>query len=496
MIELGAYLPDLPDMNNPGATVAKNVLPSAKGYLPWPSQLAFSDALTARCRGAFYAKDKDGNVYVYAGDATKLYALSADAWSNVSQGGGADAYSLDDEETWEFVKWGEKIIAVSGVNTDTAIADTNDIQIITMGGANFADLSGSPPQARHIAVVRDFVVVGNTWDSSDGLVPNRVRWCGINDETTWAVSATTQADYQDIYGGGWVQRITGGEYGLVFMEGAIWRMSYVGSPIVWQFDEILPGRGTPCPGSVAQIGDKVFFLSQEGFEVVVNGSSAQPIGAQRIDRTFFNDFDATYFHRVTATVDPYNRRVFWAYPGSGSVGGQPNKVLCYDWSADRWSYSEQDVQALFVAATTGYTMDGLDSVDSNLDNIAETLDSRAWMGGAAQIGVFDSSNNLALWTGSNMSGVVETAEAEITPGQRSMIIGVRPLVDGGATTVQVGCRDRQQDAYSWSSAASVNANGIARMRKTARYHRLRLNVSGAFTHAHGVDVEAYPSGYR
>ena len=61
MIEFGSYMPDLPTHANPGATVAKNVLPAIKSYLPWPAQSEFSDALTARCRGAFYAKDKSGN---------------------------------------------------------------------------------------------------------------------------------------------------------------------------------------------------------------------------------------------------------------------------------------------------------------------------------------------------------------------------------------------------------------------------------------------------
>ena len=32
MIPLGEWLPDQPALNNPGATVAKNVTPAARGY--------------------------------------------------------------------------------------------------------------------------------------------------------------------------------------------------------------------------------------------------------------------------------------------------------------------------------------------------------------------------------------------------------------------------------------------------------------------------------
>lgn len=497
MIPFGDYLPDLPDLRNPGATIANNVLPAIKSYRPWPQNVVFSNnALTARCRGAFFAKSSDGVIHIYAGDATTLYEISDGDWGNVSQGGGADAYTLADEETWEFTKFKEEIVAVSGVNADTAIPGTNDIQTITMGGANFADLGGSPPQARHVATVRDFIVVGNTWDGSDGLVANRIRWSGKGNEATWAVSASTQADFEDSLNGGWCQRIMGGEYGVIFMENAIYRMTYIGSPIVWQFDGVEPGRGCIAPGSCAQWGNRVFYLSADGFSMIENGTAITHIGANKVNRTFFNDYNAAYFHRLSASIDPNEQRVFWLYAGSASPGGQPNRVLCYDWSADRWASGDQAAEFFFVAATTGYTMDGLDAVNTNLDLIEESLDSRVWMGGAEQVGIFDGDNKLAFWSGTPRAGTVETLEFEASQGQRSMLKATRPIVDGGTTTVQTGYRNRQQDTYSWLPADTVNSNGRTTSRKTARYHRLRCNISGEFEHAEGVDVDARPAGWR
>lgn len=496
MIPFGEWLPDLPDHNNPGSTVATNVLPALRSYRPWPGNSVFSDALTARCRGAFFAKSADGVIHIYAGDAAVLYELTDGSFGNVSQGGGADAYLLADDETWEFTKFKEKVIAVSGVNADTAIPGTNDPQIITMGGPNFADLGGTPPQARHVATVRDFIVMGNTWDGSDGLVANRIRWSGKGNEATWAVDPATQADFEDSLNGGWVQRITGGEYGVIFMENAIYRMTYIGSPVVWQFDGVEPGRGCIAPGSVAQWGNRVFYLSADGFNAIENGTTITHIGANKVNRTFFSDYNATHFARLSASIDPNEQRVFWMYPGSGSSGGKPNKALCYDWSADRWSLGEQEAEWIFVAATTGYTMDGLDAVNTNLDLIEESLDSRVWMGGAEQVGIFDTDNNLAFWSGATRAATVETTEFEANPGQRSMLKAVRPIVDGGATTTQTGYRDRQQDTYSWLPAATVNANGRSTQRKVARYHRVRCNLSGAFEHAEGIDIEARPAGWR
>lgn len=495
MIPFGEYLPDLPDLQNPGATIAKNVFPAIRSYTPWPSYSAFANALDAYCRGFSYVTDKSGNSYNFAGDVNKLYSLANDTFSDVSKAG-SPAYSLATEETWEFAKFGETLVACSGVNG----AATNNIQAITLGGANFADLSGSPPQARHIATVRDFVVVGNTWDSTDGLVPNRVRWSGFGDETTWAVSAATQADLQDLYSAvpnvGGVQRIIGGEYGIVFQERSIWRMSYVGSPLVWQFDEILPGTGTPCPGSVVRKGNKIYFISQDGFDVIINGSQHQHIGANKIDETFYDDFDSTYWYRVSAAQDTNSHRIFWAYPGEANSGGCPNKVICYDEESNRFTTSDQDIELITIAATGGYTLDGLDSVSSSLDALTESLDSRVWQAGQQEIAVFDENNKLGFWSGANLAGTVETTEAEINQGARTMLTAIRPAVDGGTTTVQVGTRNRQQDAYSWTPASSINANGEATLRKTARYHRIRCNLSGDFEHAQGIDVDSRFAGRR
>ena len=77
IIPFGEYLPDLPALGNPGATVAKNVIPHLAGYKPLSSLVTFSGALTARCQGAFSAIDTAGVTNVYAGDATSLYRLTA-----------------------------------------------------------------------------------------------------------------------------------------------------------------------------------------------------------------------------------------------------------------------------------------------------------------------------------------------------------------------------------------------------------------------------------
>tara|TARA_R110000772_G_scaffold4094_9_gene14496 strand:+ start:472 stop:1935 length:1464 start_codon:yes stop_codon:yes gene_type:complete len=487
MIPFAEWMPDIPAFNNPGATVAKNVLPAAIGYSPFPTAQVYSDALTAYCRGAFLAKDKAGAVYVYAGDATKLKILADAVWTDRTRA--ADPYVTAAGVNWGFVKWDETVIATNF---------SDEIQVITLGGANFANLAGSPPQAKHIAVARNFVILGNINDvGGDGLVPNRVHWSGLNNPETWTSSATTQADYEDLKGGGGnVQRVFGGEYAVVFQETTIWRMSYVGTPAIWQFDETAPGTGLLAPGLAAQEGDSIYFLSPRGFSVIKDGSSVSSIGNSKVDRFVLDDIDTADLSKCSAVVDSKTHRVYFTYPGSGAIDGLPNRMVVYDYTIQKWSYSEQDIQQLFIAATTGYTLDGLDSISTNIDSFTVSFDSSEWTGGRGQIAAFNSSNQMVFYTGTPMTATVETSEVQLTPQKRTLLTAVRPLVDGGSQTVQSGTRDLQTSSTTWTTARTPTTSGRANIRDNARYHRFRVNLSGEWTNAQGVEPEGAAAGWR
>ena len=115
---------------------------------------------------------------------------------------------------------------------------------------------------------------------------------GINNAETWTPSQATQADFQDLPDGGYVMGLVGGEYGVVFQERSIKRMTYVGVPLVFQFDEVARGIGTPAEGSVARYEDMAFFLSDEGFYVLSGAQQLRGIGQNKIDRYFWNDVNS------------------------------------------------------------------------------------------------------------------------------------------------------------------------------------------------------------
>ena len=498
MIPLGEYLPDQPDFQNPGSSMMLNVLPrTASSYGPAPQASATTGALNARCQGAVFVRDAASNVWGFAGDTSKLYknVSGSSAWTDISKGGG---YSTPTDERWAFTLYGERVIATNWFNP---------IQSFVMNSSSaFADLASAAPKARYMAIVRDWLMVGNTYDSVSGSVPQRVWWAAIDDPTNWptpgsATAAQLQSDYNDLAGeGGWIQGIVGtlsGADAVIFQEKVLWRAMYVGPPVIFSFTKVEGARGTPAPGSIVVVGGVVYYLADDGF-YAFDGLQSVPIGHGKVDQTFWGEVNKSYLFRVTSAVDPVNKIIYWAYPGPQASAGTPNRILAYNYGLGRWSKIEQTLEIMARALATGYTLDQLDSFGT-LETLAFSLDSRAWTGGALNLACFDTDHKLSLFAGSPLAATMDSSEANLNDRRKAHISRVWPMVDTSAAQITIGSRDRLADAVSWGSAVSMTSTtGSCPVRNTAMFHRARITIPAGTTwnHAQGIQVDARPAGAR
>jgi len=491
IIPFKGWMPDRSELGNPGETNATNVIPFSDGYRPMKAINARSQALTARCQGAVASRNSEGVVFTYAGDATKLYELTvAETVSDVSKSGG---YSTSPDGQWEGVDFGGEIIMT---NFD------NEIQKKTVGAAgNFSNALTSDQtfKAKHLGVNGDFLVFGYTSDETDGEKPNRVRWLGINSTSDAEISATTQADYQDLPEGGAVRRIVGGrDYALVVQENLIRRMQYRGSPTVFRIYPIDRMRGTVLPGSVVGHGKRVAFYSEDGFMMNFGSGESQPIGSERVDKFFKDNFDKVYFSRMFSAIDPVNKLFMWSFPGeSQSTAGEPNRIWIYHWVTDRWSEAEIDLQLVFSAFQPGKTLEDLDDISSTLAGLPFPLGSRAWAEGGLVLGGFNSSNVFSLFDGANLAATVETGEKQLFRNQRGQVNGIRPIANGGTITCAASTRDLQTASASFGSSSSINSDGVCPVTEEGRYHKIRLSIAagGTWDYAQGVEIDAVPTGF-
>lgn len=482
VIRFQDWAPDASDLGSLGNTTVTNALPSADSYQPMPSLSIISTALDARPRGALEAFDKDNVSFQYAGDAGKLYEFDGGTvtWTDVSKL--ATTYATGDEEIWNFVRWENKVLAVNW---------NDNPQQITMDAANFSDLT-TVLKARNIAVVREFVVLSNTFDSTDGNVPNRVRWSAIGDETDFTVSPVTLSDFRDLTTGGPIRKIVGGSVGIIISDKSIFRMDFVGAPTVFTIEEVQENVGSPAAGSITNIGSDVYLLSQKGFlEITGNGTGINPIGAGKVDKFFLEDFDSEFFHRMSSMADPTANRVLWAYPGSGNTAGRPNKIIGYDRTFGKWFLITEDVE--FILNTKGLptSLDELDNIGfPNIDTMTVSLDSNQFKFQSSQFAAFDEDFKLGLFRGLNKTATLLTGEVELIPDSVTQLNAFRPLVSEGTVTAKVGKRSRQSDAVTFSASLTQTSSGRFTKRASARYHQFELTVTGdSWTDAIGVQID-------
>lgn len=500
VLPVAEYKPDLPDVPGDGSNIISGVYPRTSlsyGAILGPQPVY--NALNARCQGAVAFRDITGNVHAFAGDASNLYTIQTGAWANISRS--PASYSIDTSGQWQFVYFNNNVIAT----------DYNDpLQSFNMGtGTAFADIPDAP-RGRYIAVVKNaFVLLGDTFDASNGAMPQRLQWCDAGNAMSWSTPGTTRAaQYQAgsavLFGaGGRIQGFASdlvNADAIVFQEFSVKRMMYVGPPDIFSLLPVENARGCAAPNSIVVSGGYAYYLGQDGFYAFDGGQSV-PIGFDKIDKTVLADLDLSYVDRVVGCADPVNRLIWWAYPGAGNSGGNPNRLLIYNFMLNRWSLAEQECETITKMLSIGYTLDELYTVlGYSLDTLPAPLDSSIWTGGRMQMGLFGTNHKLHFLTGLPLEAIVETQEMEPIPGRRVMVKNARPNIDGLNTVcnVRIGTRDRLQAAVSYGSPSIINALGLCPGRKSGRYVRAKfsMNSNTSWTNISGIELEIVPQGVR
>jgi hypothetical protein len=596
------WLPDQPSVSK-SVREALNVVPVLNGYTYINSAANYSAAASENLNNVFAGKF-GGTVTVFAGGGTKLFKLDNSDLSldDVSSG----TYSGNNR--WQFVQFGQNMLATNGTQriqrwtlgsstafyqSSTYVSGTytrsgttvtatitahgltagetyevditsgdgtdgeyviavTDANTITYTDTNSGTTSGNinvftsvAPIAKHLTVIRDFVVGAYI---EAGTYPNRVQWSDVNDPAYWNSDGASLADFQDIEDGGDITGITGGEFGVVLLENAIIRMSFVGSPNIFQFDVIARGVGCIEGGSVTQYAGVTYFLGADGF-YACDGQQVIRIGAEKVNRYFFTNANIGDIDSISASIDPERNVVIWNY--SNVSGGR--SLIIYNYQTQKWSEAETDVDYLSTLASTGVSLDSMDTaynvtagsfvtgqyytirevgttdftligavantvgvlfqatgagtgtgvaIDQaaattglvSLDALSASLDDRIWKGGKFIFGgVRD--DRIIVFTGIRKTATLTTNDIEL--GYNTLVNLIRPSVDNGSADVQIASRRELNDTITFSTAVSANSEGRVGLRSHGRYHRVSITPTGAnWTLAIGLDLDFNQAGSR
>ena len=474
-VTFGEWMPDQSGISG-SLTDAKNVVSQAIGYGPFPTPVALSNAASENLTSLYAAKAPDGNTVLFAAGASKIYTVGGSGTlTQVNTG-----LTTGSNDRVRFTQFGKNVIICN---------NADKLKSWVLGtSSTFADVASNAPIAKYITVVRDFVVVANTYESS-AQQQYRVRWSAINDETDWTENVNTQSDYQDIPDGGQIMGIRGGEFGLVLLERSIHRMTYVGTPFIFQFDNISRGKGCMVAGSIAQYQGITFFLSDDGF-YMCDGQQVIPIGAEKVDRFFLTDASETDYKTMSAAIDPVRKLVIWNYKSVDAT----RKLMIYNFQTKKWTYGDAGTDYLGEASSGALTLEELDAVSSSIDAMTTSLDSLLYIGGKYFLGG-TYGTKVYSFTGSSLTGNISTGDIDV--GANSVVTLARPIVDNGSASLSVASRKLLNQSVTYGTSTAADSDNRVSLRSAGRYHRINLIPTGAaWKTAVGVDVDVVPQGVR
>ena len=470
---------DPPFYTHPGRMNDISSIEALEDIIPGPAKAALprrtlsaitTPALTGKALGCASFRRVDGDDMVFAGDATKLYraystVTATFTFSDVSRAAG---YSTATGETWEFVEFkagpsGSFVIATNFSDPVQRYVNSSRPSV----SASFANLitSSSKPKARHLGIIGQFLVLGNINEAASATAsyaPSRVHWSAFGAPASFTPLASTQCDYEDLTTGGAVQKITSGtEYGLVFQERQVQVMRYVGGTTIFDFSPMDYAPGTPVPNSVIAYGGSVYYISTEGF-MALQGLQLKRIGNDIVDKWFWTNVEQTRFYEVSATVDPINKLIMWAFPVD--TAGYAKYIYAYNFVDGRWSRWNSAIETLAL--------------------IRRGTSSEKCI-------AFDTAHKLATFTGDVVTAAIRTNALQPVPGRRWQCNGIRMLMDhsgppgnnptgvtptGTATFLSM---DSPMPATTPTSSTAVNIrpDNYFPMRAAGRFISFSINIS-------------------
>ena len=325
-------------------------------------------------------------------------------------------------------------------------------------------------------------------------------------------------------------------------------MSYIGSPLFFQFDTISKNIGCVEGGSVAQYGGITYFLSDDGF-YSCDGQNIIGIGSEKVDRYFYTNANIGDIDTISTAVDPERNLVIWNY--TNVSGGR--SLLIYNYETKKWCEADTDVNYLSTLATSGTSLEAIDAAYNvtagsftvgksytirsigttdytligavantvgvlftatgvgsgtgvaidmaasaaglkTVDTLTTTLDDRLYKGGKFLFGGVREAK-IVTFTGPNATATINTNDLEY--GYNSVVTLIRPSVDNGSANIQIASRKMLDDTITYSTTKTTDAEGRCSVRSAGRYHRVSLTPTGAnWFSAIGMDIEYSEQGTR
>lgn len=465
IVSFGEWLPDQPDLGGTGLITAKNVLPANGGYTPFFTLDTSLATLPGTVDRAGFGVRDAGYIYAHA-QLTRTLFSSVNGTTFISIGTMPGRASFAQFDNY---------MMIASDQTAPALHTISSTATLTSLSASITD------RANCIGVVNRFVVIGNLNDTVN-VRYSSIRWSALDDPTNWptpnsATAIATQAGEQALNSEfGAVMAIHGGDqHAVILQKGAVTRMTYVGPPVVFQFDTIDNTKGLYFDSGSIKVGNLVYFMSSVGF-CVTDGTTVRRLGDGKVDRYFWSTYYTNDPRIIRCGHDPSTGLIYFGY-NTDLLPFDIDRVIIYNPATDSFTFANQDL-ATFVTPVSSY------SSSNTMKLLAFGIQSNSILG---------------KFEGAPGTATFETSDVEITSGGRSFVSGVKPHIESSGTapavTVRVASRNDLATTPSYTATTTpTTRTGFADFRVDAKYHRAEVQIVGTFNRATGLEFIAAQSG--
>lgn len=483
MIKLLGFMPDA-DPSTPGVlTDCVNCIPTDNGLEGAPAEadaVVGLAALAAQCRGSAVLTNTAGIRRHFAGTQTDMYELSGTAWVDASR---TANYTGSSENRWLFDQFGNVALATN---------DTEKIQWTSSGV--FQDVTAAPI-AEVIFTTDNFVVALNYNHTTFGDVPDG-WWCSAyQDYSSWTASVTTQATQGRLIGNGGplTAGLRLGPYAVAYKATSLFLGSYVGSPVVWQWERIPGDVGCIGPEALCDIGGAHIFVGEDNIWLF-DGTRPQPLATGQARQWFYDNSAASLRFKTIVKFDRQNNRV-WIFYVSAS-GSALDSALVYHLTTQRWGRANHSIEAAVNFVTPGITWDTLSSLGATWDSLPDVpWDSQLWQAGGRALAIFNVSHHLQILGGASTGGGITTGDFG-DDAQVSMLRSSRlRFIQAPTSATSTGSSKMAEGNPLMIAGSSTLADGKFDHRQSGRFHRISYTMTGPFE-VTGVAPELIPQGGR
>jgi hypothetical protein len=475
-VRFSGFAPDVDQATQGIFTDCDQIIPTVKGFKSAPSAVSTSIAAAAGAvTGAALIKKLDNSIRLFLGSSAKIEeATSLTALTDRSAAGGYTGTN-----TWRFSQFGDVTLATN---------KNELIQSSTTG--SFATVTGSP-KAAGLETVGQFVFA---WDTIDGTYGTRPDgwWCSaLGDYTSWAPAIATQAA---------VGRLTSapgplaagkrlGDNMVFYKERAMYLGTYVGPPVIWDFQE-LPGTvGCSSNEAVVSIGTAHYFPGYDDF-YVFDGARAQSLNSPA-KNWFYTDVSKANFSKIKGLLDIEKSLIYWFYPAEGS--SSITRGIVYNYKTNQWGLAHKTIETVVYHDSAGITYDDLGTLYSTYADIPAILYDSFYQAGRPAPAIVNTSHVVQTLSGATSTSYITTGDY----GDESVFVTpvrIRPRFAQSPTssTLINYYRLNLGDSVTTDMTTTLT-DGKYDFMRSSKWHRFKMSMVGAHE-IYGFDIDVEKDG--